>query len=245
MSARQGPGSITCVRGPPGRVGRSLCDWRSLSIQDQEVLVAHLTVDRLRSYLELTYSDVALALSLYQWNSAISSEMFHVLGDVEIVLRNTMDREIQKLNVTLGNQGDWFDELDIGISWIWREQVNRARVYLMNDGKLPTHSNVVAELNFGFWRSFLSRQYKDTLWREALRFAFPHSPSRQPEYIFTRVRHLHVLRNRIAHHEPIHQRDLARDYQTCLEVLSAISPVIAEWSAKNSRVLQVLAHRPL
>lgn len=80
---------------------------------------------------------------------------------------------------------------------------------------------------------------------EAIRFAFPHSPSRQPEYIFTRVRHLHVLRNRIAHHEPIHHRDLLGDYQICLDVLNAISPALAEWSSQNSRVLQVLAEKPL
>ncbi|HUW88094.1 MAG TPA: Abi family protein [Candidatus Paceibacterota bacterium] len=216
-----------------------------MSSQDHEVLVKHLSVDRLSSYLESTKGEASLALALYQWNSSVSSAMFHVLGDVEIVVRNAVDVEMQSLNVTLGNQGDWFDELNVGVSSVWRKQINNAKEYLRNDGKFLTHSNIVSELSFGFWRSFLTKQYKDTLWREALRFAFPHSPSRQPEYIFTRVRHLHVLRNRIAHHEPIHNRDIARDYQICIEVLNSISPIIAAWSAENSRVVAVLGDRPL
>ena len=170
--------------------------------------------------------------------------MFQVLGDVEIVLRNAVDREMQKLNVALGNQGDWLNELNVGIPRIWREHITRAKDYLISEGKGLTHPNIVSQLNFGFWRTFLTRQYKDTLWRTTLRFAFPNAPSRQPEFIFTRVRHLHVLRNRIAHHEPIYRRDIARDFQICMEVLDAISPDIAQWSVENSRVLQVLAERP-
>ncbi|MDP1711632.1 MAG: hypothetical protein Q8K86_04145 [Candidatus Nanopelagicaceae bacterium] len=96
----------------------------------------HLSVDRLSSYLESTKGATSLALALYQWNSSVSSAMFHVLGDVEVVVRN-------------------------------------------------------------------------------------------------------------AHHEPIHNRDIARDYQVCIEVLNAISPIIAAWSVENSRVLGVLAEKPL
>lgn len=236
---------MTYVRGPPGRSSQSLDERINLSSQDYEVLVKHLSVDRLSSYLESTKGATSLALALYQWNSSVSSAMFHVLGDVEVVVRNAVDVEMQSLNVTLGNQGDWFDELDIGISSMWRKQISNAKEYLRNDGKFLTHSNIVSELSFCFWRSFLTKQYKDTLWREALRFAFPHSPSRQPEYIFTRVRHLHVLRNRIAHHEPIHNRDIAPDYLICVEVLNAISSIIAAWSVENSRVLEVLIKKPL
>lgn len=35
----------------------------------------------------------------------------------------------------------------------------------------------ICGINFSFWSSLLTKRYKDTLWRTALRFAFPHSPS--------------------------------------------------------------------
>lgn len=161
-----------------------------------------------------------------------------------MALRNSIDRELQVLNITLGNQREWFDDLEEALDRESIRHLNKVKARLTANRRELTHGNVVSELNFGFWRSFLSRQYKDTLWRAALRFAFPNSPSRQPEYIFTRVRHLHVLRNRIAHHEPIHQRDIALDYQVCIEVLNAISPIIAAWSAEHSRVMLVLAEKP-
>lgn len=212
---------------------------------DELVIVSnHLTTNRLQSYLNVTHGNLDQALELYKWNFEISAEIFRVLADVEVFLRNAIDRELQKFNITLGNDMSWLDGLNQFIPPVRRADIERAKYFVVADGKTLDHLNIVSQLNFGFWRSLLVRWNKDNLWPNALRFAFPHSPSRQPEYIFTRVRHLHILRNRIAHHEPIHQRDLAMDYQICLEVLSAISPVIAEWSAKNSRVLQVLAHRP-
>lgn len=236
---------MTCVRGPPGYLRPSLRCGDVLSSQEQDAVVSLLTVERLKSYLVASNGDIDGALNLYRWNAEISSALFSVLSDVEIAFRNAIDERMRYWNVTLGNEGSWFQSRSVTIPDIRRKQLANARASLVIGGKPATHSNLVSELGFGFWRSFLTKQFKDTLWRQALRFAFPHSPSRQPEYIFTRVRHLHVLRNRIAHHEPIHNRDIARDYQICMEVLSAISPIISEWSAENSRVLQVLARRPM
>ena len=215
-----------------------------MSSQNLPLVATYLTVHRLQTYLDATHGNLDQSLELYKWNSEVSAEVFRVLADVEIFLRNVIDRELQELNVTLGNNLSWLDELNQFIPPIRRLDIERAKYFLLADGKLLDHANIVSQLNFGFWRSFLVKWNKDTLWPSALCFAFPHSPSRQPEYIFTRVRHLHVLRNRIAHHEPIHRRDIARDFQICIEVLYAISPAIAQWSVDNSRVLQVLAERP-
>lgn len=188
------PGSLTFVRGPPGYLCQILRYGENLSSCEWNAVVKLLTVDRLQSYLIARGDDIEGALNLYRWNTEISSALFSILSDVEIAFRNSIDREIQDMNVTLGNQDSWFDSPSVIMPAYRRKNLERARASLAVGGKSITHSNIVSELSFGFWRSFLTKQYKDTLWREALRFAFPHSPSRQPEYIFTRVRHLHVLR---------------------------------------------------
>lgn len=216
-----------------------------MSINQDQLLIDVLTRERLRSYLDACGQNDTAALDLYRWNTELGAALFALLGIVEVAVRNSIDREMQKLNVTLSNQGEWFEDLVGLIDDDSNLRVRKVQERLVSNRRNLSRENVISELNFGFWRSFLSRQYKDTLWRTALRFAFPHSPSRQPEYIFTRVRHLHVLRNRIAHHEPIHRRDTARDFQICIEVLYAISPTIAQWSADNSRVLAVLAQKPM
>ena len=51
---------------------------------------------------------------------------------------------------------------------------------------------------------------------------------------------LRILRNRIAHHEPIFNRDLADDYRQILEVTGWISPTTSEWLAWHSRVQAIL-----
>ncbi len=182
--------------------------------------------------------------AFYLWNKQISAALWEVLCDIEITLRFSIDRELARLNVTESNQGSWIDHVDTLIGMDGFRYVARAKNFLHFREIEINHESVISELNFSFWCSLLTKRYKDTLWRQALRFAFPHAPSRQPEYIFTRVRHLHVLRNRIAHHEPIRDRDIACDFQICMEILNAISPTIAVWSAQNSRVLQVLAEKP-
>ena len=51
---------------------------------------------------------------------------------------------------------------------------------------------------------------------------------------------LRTLRNRIAHHEPIFARDLARDHERILEVAEWISPATTAWIEHHSRVPEVL-----
>ncbi|ELB86058.1 hypothetical protein Rwratislav_46905, partial [Rhodococcus wratislaviensis IFP 2016] len=54
---------------------------------------------------------------------------------------------------------------------------------------------------FGFWRFLHSRSYEATLWTPSLRHAYPHQTPRRRSDVYN---HLNTLRNRIAHHEPIH-----------------------------------------
>ncbi len=55
---------------------------------------------------------------------------------------------------------------------------------------------------------------------------------------------LHLTRNRAAHHEPIHQRDLRRDLDDALELLGWIHPVAAEWATDTTSLGAVLDARP-
>jgi len=106
---------------------------------------------------------------------------------------------------------------------------------------------VVAALSFGFWVSLLSGghgwNYEMTLWRPGLRKAFP-------EYRGTRAR-LHnklntvrLFRNRIAHHEPVHHRHLAADYESVLTIAGWLSPAYARWIRRQDQIVEVIARRP-
>ena len=74
------------------------------------------------------------------------------------------------------------------------------------------HGKVIAELGFGFWRYLYEPPYLTSLQVPA--FALHPSESNPPQVrsdVADRMQRLHFLPNRIAHHEPIHRRDLAGD----------------------------------
>ncbi|WP_058750513.1 hypothetical protein [Curtobacterium oceanosedimentum] len=58
------------------------------------------------------------------------------------------------------------------------------------------------------------------------------------------MQQLHFVRNRAAHHEPIHQRDLRRDLDAALDLLGWIHPAASEWAADVTSLNAVLDARP-
>lgn len=62
----------------------------------------------------------------------------------------------------------WLDDLNQFIPPIRRLDIERAKYFVVADGKTLDHVNVISQLNFGFWRSFLVRWNKDNVWPNAL-----------------------------------------------------------------------------
>ncbi|WP_420437028.1 hypothetical protein [Candidatus Poriferisodalis sp.] len=82
----------------------------------------------------------------------------------------------------------------------------------------------------------------------ALASAFPHHPAQgDPRRIRADVEHrmerLHLLRNRIAHREPIFRRDLARDHAQLLELIGWMCADSQTWAAGGSRTPETIAER--
>ncbi len=104
---------------------------------------------------------------------------------------------------------------------------------------------MVAELTFGFWKYLLAKTYESTLWTPALRHAFPNLRPQTRRTAYRTVDRLHVLRNRIAHHEPIHRRDLQADAQAIDCLLGWIDADLRDWADQRlSRIRTTLTQRP-
>ena len=111
------------------------------------------------------------------------------------------------------------------------QELSRARLNLYRaHGNTPTAGLIVAELNFGFWTTLLSRNYHGLLWSPNnaanLRAAFPHVPKRlfRRDAIHKRYNDLRFLRNRVMHHEPIwYRRGLAQEHHEIIEAIGWIS----------------------
>jgi hypothetical protein len=210
-----------------------------------EILKQRLSAQRIGGYVEATAGDLDAAIALYEWNCAIAAALFEVLGDVEVIVRNALHDSLTSWHARGQFAGKWHDNGHGLLAPRELADVTAALLRLKRYRKPVSSGAVVAELNFGFWRYLLTKKYSSTLWPAVGRTAFPNMDHRRPQLLWARMARLHDLRNRIAHHEPIHWRDIALDLTDCLMVIRAVCPVSEAWSRDRARVLQVLALRPV
>lgn len=215
-----------------------------------EALAAALSPARLQTYRDAVGGDLERALRLHVWNTAASAALYGPLQALELALRNAMNT---RLEAKFGHA--WYDMGKPGLDLGCRRRVEQAKGELARTGYPVDPPHMVAALSFGFWISLLGpggtmgtarplkANYEMTLWRPALRNAFPHASALTRKKAHRPLDHLRKLRNRIAHHEPIFGRHLERDHERILEVAGWIAPDYSAWIARNSRLPAVLAAR--
>jgi len=203
-------------------------------------LVRVLSADRLGPYVAAMRSRQG-GMRLYEWNLDVSAAFYETLSYLEVALRNALHR---RLALHLGRQ-DWWDA-PISLAPEAANMITAA-IYQTSRRTGSTPGHVVAALSFGFWVGLLSSggaaEYETRLWRPALHRAFPNyrGPRR---VVHQRLVNMRLLRNRIAHHEPIHYRHLAVDYDRMMAILGWISADFAAWVDARSRVPALLAIKP-
>ena len=214
--------------------------------QERRALTELITRARLSSY-ERSMGSSSGALRLYEWNMRTAASVMELTGMVEVVCRNALDRELGAWSARRISAGSsWFDSVPLdaqGKADLAKARARAARGCRGEEG----HGRVVAELTFGFWRYLVESRYHTSLWVPSLHRAFPHGPAElrtRGKEVKLRLQQLHYVRNRAAHHEPIHQRDLRRDHDYAIELLGWISPVAAEWAAATTSLPTLLDGRP-
>lgn len=179
-----------------------------------------LSTSRFDTYRQLGVDDDH-AWALYQWNKELSSAAMWLACDLEVALRNTIHNQLE-LHFA---RSDWWASPDLRLDDETRgmlaKAVTKHRKAL--DRGTATPGRVIADLMFGSWvnlvgaggRTSLGEKldYETNLWRPAIRLGFAtgqtnargrqRRPTRQD--VFDRAANFKKLRNRMAHHEPIHQ----------------------------------------
>jgi len=176
--------------------------WHPETIRDL------LTSDRLRSYLASCDQDLSRALELYEWNLSASAAIMQTTAMVEVVVRNALDAQLVAWAGGRGSQ-TWLDTIPLDARGL--ADVAKARDRATNYGRaVLTHGKVVAELSFGFWRYLTAQRYHASLWVPALHAAFPGGDDdlrTRRRDVERHLADLMLVRNRAAHHEPIHRRN--------------------------------------
>lgn len=204
-----------------------------------------LTAERLGSYLRWSGGDLESAFALYEWNMTASAAVMHTTGMVEVVVRNAMDRALQELETKRG-WPSWIDGAPLDHRG--RADIRKARDRATRFGKDPeVHGKVVAELTLGFWRYLVASRYLTTMWTPALHRAFRHGPAdklQRQRRVDQHLKNLLWIRNRAAHHEPIHRRDLARDRAAAIEVATWVDREAGAWVGDLATLDAIVAAKP-
>lgn len=204
------------------------------TIPDYEELHKLLTSERMGSYFRASSGDLLEAFRLYEWNMSASASVIHTVGVVEVLVRNALDKSLVS----------WCGSRYPGMDWLAlpvldaraQADIAEARRRCSQRNRVPTHGKVIAELSFGFWRYLVASRYLTGLWIPAAQHAFPHGatdPRRRRVLTEASLKSLHFVRNRAAHHEPIHRRDLTRDLHTSAEIAGWISPTARDLGARS------------
>lgn len=213
--------------------------WNVLTLQEL------LTAERLRSYLRAVDGDIPRALQLYEWNIEASAAVTATTGMVEIIVRNALDQNLTSW-AAQRQSSSWFDIVPLDRRGT--DDVAKARDRATLGGRVPElHGKVVAELSFGFWRYLTAQRYHAALWVPALHKAFPHGDSdirKRRTEVERHLANLMLVRNRAAHHEPIHRRNLIADLRAAVKLATWIHPDAGAWVADRSRLDAVMRDRP-
>ncbi|RSX52234.1 hypothetical protein D2E25_1647 [Bifidobacterium goeldii] len=246
-----------------------LQDSTNVSLDAAPVAEALLSRPRLQSYLDVTNGDVDAAVALYRWNQEFISVVLKHSSDVEMAVRNALDRQLRLLSVTRYGVSDWIgtDERSTPdeIYDVLGKGIREARAHAKTEahqrpkshprfGTRPTRDDVLAQLTFGTWDILLgsnlsaheSESIPQLLWAAGLHQAFPgvSSADEARHHLCAKLKRIRTLRNRAAHGENLLRVEPERRLSDMLSILAVVDPRFPGWSMQNSRYRAVARLRP-
>lgn len=178
----------------------------------------------------------------YLWNLSLASAIQPALHTLEVTFRNEIYRvskqilKIDRRSFSHRGIDSWLDAEPTWLETHEQEKVNRAKASLGNDARSQTEGHLVSKLDLGFWTALCRQPYADwraagpRLWPRTLNFAFQHRPAdvSTQSQIHTRFNSIREFRNRVAHHEPIWDRDYLGHHERIVDSIGWMNPSVAE-----------------
>lgn len=170
-----------------------------------------LSPARLGKYLAACSNRRGKAMLLYRANIRLSQKLYAVIGLFEVVLRNNIDRHF------IGGKGpSWLEDavadggyLDVPVCENAYHSVQEA---LFRLDKKYDHDSLIAALTLGFWTNVFGKHEYPASGNTVLSIFVNRPAGTNYKAVFKLLQKLNILRNRIAHHEPL-----------CFDAVGAIS----------------------
>lgn len=192
-----------------------------------------------------------IALDLYAWNAQVSAALLAPLHICEVVVRNAISEALEAQYGSNWPQSRGFEQSLPRSSTGYNQQkdLQSSRQRLQTAGKLTT-GKLIPELKFVFWQKMLTGRHDKRLWNAYLPQIFPNLPGGKSvgqlrQSLYDDLEHIRTLRNRIAHHEPVFNRNLTDDFQRVSNLVTFRCAVTATWMLQNQQATKLIAARPV
>jgi len=185
-------------------------------------------------------------MRLYEWNTLACAAVIQTVALAEVIARNALDQQLVAWASGQPGNPSWLDVAPL--DGRGQADIAEARRRATRGGRNPEiHGKVIAELSFGFWRYLTTSQYFSSLWVPALNSGFPGAQGnawQRRAQVDQTMDRLGFVRNRAAHHEPIHRRDLMRDFAAAVALCGWVNPDGAAWAQAISTLPGAVNSRP-
>ncbi|WP_156489179.1 hypothetical protein [Corynebacterium stationis] len=203
-----------------------------------------LSGPRFNTYFEACDGDPLRAGQLYSWNASLSAALLVPAHFAEVSTRNAA---ANILEATYGSRWPWSDSFANSLPSPAKYYSPKRDLQVVRK-QCSTTGKVIAELKLAFWSSLFTSRHDERLWKKGIATAFPHSPYGDEKELRHEVRNkienIRLLRNRIAHHEPVFTRNLRKDLQGMKELIEFRSPEAKAWVESLEEVSLLLDRRP-
>ncbi len=204
-----------------------------------------LSDPRFRRYLDASKGDEINAILLYQWNSLLSQSLYIYLQCWEICIRNKINSFLSwKYNPS------WPYDEKRAVRNLKADDKRRLKETISRQERdrrvspVPT-SAIVADLSAGFWVSQLSGAYAIPYsWRYNIARIFPSDVSIDHRTAWAICDQLLILRNRVAHHEPVFHLPLDQRHSELRKIVAAMSDATFAFADATCDFRTVWARRP-
>ena len=250
---------FVCPRGKPKPTNPMARDTDStvtrggnaMSALDAAAIAACLSTPRLGTYTAASQPSAGedgtvVALRLYQWNVEISAALMVPIHIFEVAIRNAVADAIA---ATHGPQWPWNAAFVRSLPGRSGGHYSPRQDVVNTAGQQPTTGKVIPELKLAFWESMFTARHDGQIWDLQLMSVLPNLPATVPigqsrNAVRAELGQIRVLRNRIAHHEPIFRRTIADDLERMRTLVGYRSAEMRGWLDTVESVTTVLATRP-
>lgn len=181
---------------------------------------AALSAPRISTYLAAAGGDTGLALELYGWNARVSAALMLPTHFAEVTTRNAVS---DALTTVYGARWPWDPTFETSLPSPTHGYSPRRDLRLTR-ARESTTGKVIAELKFVFWQKMFTARHDGRVWNQQILTLFPHAASTPAgnlrQRIYDDLEVFRLLRNRMAHHEPIFARNLTSDLAKMLDLIA-------------------------